>query len=191
MRRVFVRFIALAVVPAVLLGWSRGVFSQEATPAAEQAKNVILMISDGAGYNSWLATEYYRGRHGKEIYQGEGWVHVACTTFPLNTGSKPKRSGAQDPAVVYNPAKAWDEETGYRYLKATATDSAAAGTALAAGIKTYNNAINWTDHDQPMTGKTLPEIAHRLGKSAGVVTSVQWSHATPATLGGAHNVSRN
>ena len=191
MRRVFARFIALAVVPAVLLGWSRGVFSQEATPAAEQAKNVILMISDGAGYNSWLATEYYRGRHGKEIYQGEGWVHVACTTCPLNTGSKPKRSGAQDPAVVYNPAKAWDEETGYRYLKATATDSAAAGTALAAGIKTYNNAINWTDHDQPMTGKTLPEIAHRLGKSAGVVTSVQWSHATPATLGGAHNVSRN
>ncbi len=191
MQRVVVRFVALIVMPAVLLGWSRGAFSQDGSPAAKPAKNVILMISDGAGYNSWLATEFYHGRRDKEIYRAEGWFHVACTTFPLNTSSKPKKSGVQDEAVVYDPAKAWDEEQGYRYLKATATDSAAAGTALATGEKTYNNAINWTDDDRPMTGKTLPEIAHRLGKSAGVVTSVQWSHATPATLGGAHNVSRN
>ncbi|GAB4130585.1 alkaline phosphatase [Thermopirellula anaerolimosa] len=191
MQRVRTRFVVPALVPAVFLFWCAGVFGQDGAAAAKQPKNVILMIADGAGFNSWLATEFYHGRHGKEIYQGEGWFQVACTTFPLNTSSKPKKSGKQDEAVVYDPAKAWDAETGYRYLKSTATDSAAAGTALATGIKTYNNAINWTDDDQPMTGKTLPEIAHGLGKSAGVVTSVQWSHATPATLGGAHNVSRN
>ncbi len=181
--------LALAVVG--LWGWFGAAYSQEGAAAPKRAKNVILMISDGAGYNSWLAAEYYHGRHGREIYQGEGWQHVACTTFPLNKSSKPKKSGLQDEYVVYDPAKAWNAEAGYQYLKSTATDSAAAGTALAIGIKTYNNAINWSDNDQPLIGKTLPEIARALGKSAGVVTSVQWSHATPATLGGAHNVSRN
>ena len=191
MQRVGSRFVGPALVLAVFFAWCSAAFGQEGAAGSQQPKNVILMISDGAGFNTWLATEYYRGTHGREIYDGEGWIKLACTTYPLNTSSKPKNSGVQDPAVVYDPAKAWDAENGYRYLKTTAPDSAAAGTALATGIKTYNNAINWTDDNQPMVGKTVPEIAHGLGKSAGVVTSVQWSHATPATLGGAHNVSRN
>ena len=33
-------------------------------------------------------------------------------------------------------------------------------------------------------------MAHRHGRRVGVVTSVPFNHATPAALGGAHNVSR-
>ena len=30
------------------------------------AKNVILMVSDGIGFNGWLAADYYQGRAGKQ-----------------------------------------------------------------------------------------------------------------------------
>ena len=41
-----------------------------------------------------------------------------------------------------------------------------------------------------MRGESIAEIAHSRGKATGVVTSVPWSHATPAALGGAHNRNR-
>jgi alkaline phosphatase len=43
-----------------------------ATPALAQesgAKNVILMISDGIGFNGWLAADYYQGLAGEQSYQ--------------------------------------------------------------------------------------------------------------------------
>ena len=42
-----------------------------------------------------------------------------------------------------------------------------------------------------MRGLTIAEIAKPRGKSVGVITTVQWSDATPAGLGGAHNVNRS
>ncbi|MGQ9762040.1 MAG: alkaline phosphatase [Thermogutta sp.] len=173
---------------ATLAWWSGGLLAAE---PQTRVKNVIIMVADGAGFNTWLAASMYRGQVGKEIYDQPGWIRLACTTFPLNTATQPQKSGRQDPNVVYSPEKAWDPESGYKWLRSSATDSAAAATALATGKKTYNNAINWSDLDQSMTGQTLPEIAHRLGKSAGVVTTVPWSHATPAALGGAHNRDRD
>jgi alkaline phosphatase len=62
---------------------------------------------------------------------------------------------------------------------------------LATGQKTYNSAINWSDDDKPMTGLTIAEIAKAQGKAVGAITSVPWSHATPAGLGGAHNAKRD
>ena len=146
---------------------------------------------------------------------------MACSTYPLNLATKPKGKNVQEEILVYDPAKAWatavvpvpvvkktteeeDEDemkaaaaaakttfAGYLWLKGSYTDSAAAATALATGVKTYNNAINWSDANEPLRGQTIPEIAKAAGKSAGAITTVQWSHATPAGLGGAHNVSRN
>ena len=155
-----------------------------------RAKNVILFIGDGAGYNTFLATAMYLGKFDPKTgktqleFEGPEWLRVACATYPLSLSSKPQKTGIQDPELVYDPAKAWDKQTGYQWLTKTATDSAAAGTAMATGQLTYNNAINWSDFDQPLS-PTLVEIAKKRGKSTGVVTSVQWSHATPATLGGA------
>lgn len=168
--------------------------------AAWAAKNVIVMIADGGGHNQWLAASMYQGKVGKQVYDQPDWRRLSATTYPLNLLPKPTGNTNQIEVLVYDPAKAWDatansdkprDFAGYVYLQTTATDSAAAATALASGQKTYNNAINWTNDGKPMTGQTIAEIAKQQGKSVGVITSVQWYHATPAGLGGAHNVNRS
>jgi alkaline phosphatase len=134
-----------------------------------------------------------------QVYDGPGWVKVACTTYPLTRSGTPTGTPAQDPSLVYDPRKAWQPDVvegaggkqfaAYRYLSA-ATDSAAAGTALASGVKTYNHAINWSNENRPLLGKTVAEITKAAGRSVGTITTVFWSDATPATLGGAHNADR-
>jgi len=188
-KSLFLRWVVLLVVSAFLY------------QPAEAAKNVILMIADGSGHNVWRATSMYQGKLGKQIYDQPGWVRLSACTYPLNLLSKPTGNNTQIPSLIYDPAKAWDATlqngkagecfAGYYYLGTTCTDSAAAATAMATGQKTYNSAINWTNEGKPMQGITIAEIARSTGKSAGVITSVPWSHATPAGLGGAHNISRN
>ncbi|MCH5375225.1 MAG: alkaline phosphatase, partial [Planctomycetes bacterium] len=164
--------------------------------ASAEVKNIILMVGDGAGYNAWIAASMYQGRWDSkrlriaQVYDGEGWLGLACSTYPLNLSKTPTGNDRQDADLVYDPAKAWDPQSGYGWLMKTYTDSAASATALATGVKTFNNAINWSDLDQPIS-PTIAEIAKERGKSVGIVTSVQWSHATPACLGGAHAASRN
>ena len=68
------------------------------------------------------------------------------------------------------------------------TDSSAAGTALASGVKIDNGVVgvdpdgNWTPN--------LTEWAHAAGFGTGVATSVGVNHATPASFV-AHTASRN
>jgi alkaline phosphatase len=164
------------------------------------AKNVILMIADGSGHNSWLATSIYQGKLGRQVYDRPGWLRFGCSTYPLNVATKPTGNNKQDRSLIYDSSNAWDAAprsskkggfAGYAYLTATATDSAAAATAMATGQKTYDHAINWSNGNKPMHGLSIAEIAKARGKSTGVITTVQWSDATPAALGGAHNVNRN
>ncbi|MCQ1956770.1 alkaline phosphatase [Arthrobacter sp. zg-Y826] len=61
------------------------------------------------------------------------------------------------------------------------TDSAAAATSMATGVKTYNGAIGVDLEQQPVTSAL--EIAERLGKSSGLVTTAQVTDATPAAFG--------
>ncbi|MFP3471193.1 alkaline phosphatase, partial [Micrococcus sp. SIMBA_144] len=75
----------------------------------------------------------------------------------------------------------WDPEE-------SVTDSAAAGTAMAAGIKTYNGAIS-VDMDKEEV-KTVLEEAKEKNKATGLVSTSQINHATPASFG-AHDESRN
>lgn len=164
--------------------------------SAFAAKNVILMIADGAGFNAWNATSMYQGRwdsarsNSTQVYDQKGWVHYACCTFPLTASKVPQKTGVQDPKVVYDPGKAWDRQQGYEWLKSTYTDSAAAATALSTGKKSYNHAINWSDLDQPIQ-PTMSEAAKKAGRAVGVITSVEWSHATPAGLSNAHVAQRD
>lgn len=67
------------------------------------------------------------------------------------------------------------------------TDSAAAGTALATGVKTYNGAISVDVDKQPL--KTILEAAQEAGKSTGLVTTTRITHATPAVFA-AHSLTR-
>ncbi|MDK1358752.1 alkaline phosphatase [Arthrobacter sp. zg-Y1219] len=61
------------------------------------------------------------------------------------------------------------------------TDSAAAATAMATGVKTYNRAIGVDLEQQPVT--TALEVAEELGKSTGLVTTSNVTDATPAAFG--------
>ncbi|MER3328137.1 MAG: alkaline phosphatase, partial [Candidatus Kapaibacterium sp.] len=68
------------------------------------------------------------------------------------------------------------------------TGSGAAATAIASGRKTYNASIGMDIYFKPL--KSIAEKAKELGKSAGLVTSVPFTHATPASFA-SHNVHRD
>ncbi|PWD99806.1 alkaline phosphatase [Marinilabilia rubra] len=68
------------------------------------------------------------------------------------------------------------------------TDSAAGGTAIATGEKTYNGAIGVDVDKKPL--KTILEISEEHGKATGLVSSSAITHATPASFI-AHNESRH
>ncbi|WP_149535646.1 alkaline phosphatase [Siccirubricoccus phaeus] len=166
---------------------------------APTAKNVILLISDGAGQGTWDAASYYQhGKLGEQAYDGfsmKGYM----STYPLTTSSTPTNTSESE--LGYDFTKVWNAAPaegmygdypaafeGYEYLRSEVTDSAAAGTALSTGVKTYNNAISYDNFGNPLTN--IGDYAVESGRALGVVTSVQWSHATPAAFA-AHNPSRN
>lgn len=172
---------------------------------AAPAKNVILLITDGASFNTWDAATYNRfGELGLEVYDGFD-VQRFMSTYPLTTSSTPTNSLEGNGG--YDPSRAWlaipqegsytgtvagneypDHFFAYDYLRQGVTDSAAAGTAIASGTKTYNNAINHDNFGQPV--EHIGELVVDAGKALGIVSSVYWSHATPAAFG-AQNISRN
>lgn len=142
--------------------------------AIEPAKNVIIMISDGMGYNhSEAASLYASGRKHSQVYAGFP-VQLAMSTY-ATPGN-------------YNVALIWSRFT---EAQQGATDSAAAATAMASGYKTYRGAIGMVPGKdgrlQPV--ENLVERAEKLGKASGVVTSVLFSHATPAGFV-VHNANR-
>jgi len=142
-------------------------------------KNIILMISDGCGHNHINATSLYQyGNTGTQVYE-KFPIQLWVSTYSARNlkVSVPYKEG-------YEPEKAW---SWFEYVKSGATDSGAAATAMATGFKTYNSAIG-VDVDKNAL-KNISEHAKERGKSAGVVTSVQFSHATPACFV-AHNPGR-
>jgi alkaline phosphatase len=144
--------------------------------SAAMPKNVILMISDGQGYNTVKATDYWTGA--PAVYEN----------FPVKYGMSTFSAGTPGhPAIGYDPGRAWND---FNYVKTPGsyTDSAAAATALATGVKNHNRVLNLDTFGNRL--KTITEIAHHLGKATGVVTTVPWSHATPAGMF-AHNPSRD
>lgn len=146
------------------------VFNLSAQP--KPIKNVILMISDGAGFNHIEAANYFQfGPNGKQIYE-QFPVQYAVSTFSVDGGA-------------YNANLAWQD---FEYVKQKPTDSAASITAMNTGVKTYNGAICVDSTKANL--KSLVERFEAAGKATGVITTVQFSHATPAGLV-AHNVDRN
>ena len=67
-----------------------------------------------------------------------------------------------------------------RTCSATAlvTDSAAAATAIACGVKTYNGAIGVGLDKKPVA--SCAEMAKKAGRKVGIVTTTTITHATPA-----------
>lgn len=159
---------------------------------AESPKNVIVMIGDGMGYNHVVNTNLYETGQSQFITSGEpgdvtehegepvqvyeDFNHVAMTTTSLNS---------LEAGYEYDAEGAWGD---FNWAKNAATDSAAAGSAMATGTKIYNGALNIDAEGNEL--QTISELAHETGRAAGVVSSVQYSHATPASYAVA-NESRN
>lgn len=208
----------VSVFPALMLlascaatGGSSDVTEMVEPPHERGAKNIILMVSDGIGFNGWLATDYYQGLAGQQSYQVTrpdgtepvlyGMTHDALNLIDASGNiitsieDLPNAVGAIEQG--YDPATRWDRFEGAflndfdpmnaRYT--SYTDSAAAGTALMTGRKTSNGRINvdWSGQERFLT---IGQIAMDRGRSAGAVASVMASHATPASVI-SHNVSRN
>ncbi|MFT4089956.1 MAG: alkaline phosphatase [Asticcacaulis sp.] len=198
------------VTGGILFAHISPVQAQEASPTKPQAghaRNIILMISDGASPNTWKAASYYRfGASGREVYDRFD-VKLYASTYPLNMSVTPTLTDAGK--ITFDPAQIWHNTPvegpftgapggyvgghkryfdGYDYARTYVTDSAAAATALASGHKTYNSAINWSNNDKPL--KHIGEYTVQSGRALGVVTSVPWNNATPAGFL-AHNLERN
>jgi alkaline phosphatase len=196
--------IALFVCSALIAGCNSSSNNNTVVDTTSGAKNIILMITDGASDGAWDVSTYWT--HGKKLNDVAPYVNIdtrlAMTTFPLDSSSRPVDCGEEETAKIsYNAKEVWNEtivnETdgnytrpfaGYSYINRDATDSAAAGTALATGKKTYNSAISVNYCGQPL--ETISQIARRSGRSSGIVSSVQFNHATPAVFGAQH-LSRN
>lgn len=177
-------------------------------------KNLIVMIADGAGFNTLEATRLYlqslppgdaRAGVGPLVTDGPGFTNTAQSVYPLDTRTAPVAGQAgleQNPVTYYSPAANYDfrpvdgtTSTGYQrafegydWNRRTYPDSANTATAISSGEKTYNNALNVDGSGDPVF--TTAELAKLLGKATGVVSTVQVSDATPAAGGGAHNESR-
>ena len=137
----------------------------------EVPKNIIIMIADGCGYNQINATNFYRfGNTGNRGYDN----------FPVKYAMSTWSAGSKG----YDPGAAWQS---FSYLLEKPTDSAASATAMSTGIKTKNGMLGMDENKNVL--KTISEQAEEIGKASGVVTSVQYWHATPAAFC-AHNESR-
>ena len=147
------------------------VFINTAHGNDKKPKNIILFISDGCGFNHVIATDYYQyGEKDSQVYE-KFPLSRAMSTYPYE-GS-------------YDTEKVWKD---FNCLKEKYTDSAAAATAMSTGVKTYSGAIG-EGPDSTQLINAL-EVAEQRGKSTGVITSVQLSHATPAGFV-AHNDTRS
>lgn len=135
------------------------------------AKNIIVMISDGWGFNHLTAASYYEyGKDARQIYNRFPF-QFAMSTYSYYCN--------------YDPALVWSDFT---HVMSCYTDSAAAATTMATGVKTYDAAIGVDINQVPL--KNALELAEEKGKATGVVTTVEWTHATPAGHV-AHNIHRD
>lgn len=140
-----------------------------------------------------------------ETYNRFAWAHAAAPWSKNNVDWSLGYNIAVGGAAPWYEADSIEADPGYEYyldslrgwplevkLGYPATDSASAATAMATGVKTDAGNIAWLPGD-PGAGHipTIGEMvrAQRLGKF-GVVSTVPFSHATPAAFA-AHNPNRN
>ncbi|MCL1050187.1 alkaline phosphatase [Shewanella abyssi] len=127
-------------------------------PDEDIPKNIIYLIGDGMGPAYTSAYRYFSDRPDTKA--------VEKTIF--------------DQLLVGMSSTYPDDDT---YV----TDSAAAATALATSIKTYNGAISVDRQHDSLP--TMMEMAKEMGKTTAIVVTSQINHATPASFL-AHNESR-
>jgi alkaline phosphatase len=120
--------------------------------SADNPRYVFLFIGDGMGQPQISATEIYANSMEN---QDIGFKNLSFSDFPV-----------LGRITTY---------TSNSYF----TDSAASGTALAAGYKTRNGRIN-INSDGTHSFVSVAEAAQAAGRKIGILSSVSLDHATPA-----------
>ncbi len=121
--------------------------------AQEQAKYIFLFIGDGMGFSHVSLAEYYRG-YAAGLH---GPLPLSFSAFP-----------------VLGMASTFSATN-------LITDSAASGTALATGEKTYNHSIG-TAADSAGRLTSIAYKLHDAGFRIGISSTVPLNHATPAAF---------
>jgi alkaline phosphatase len=186
----------------LLLSYATGSHAEK--NGRHRAKHIILLIGDGMNIEHEIAASRY-------LYGGDFELSFQKLPYEANVATwdvstyKYWSGGSYDPNVVeprlgYDPAKGGKKpyplgpelDGAEAYLKAKATDSASAATAWATGYKTDDGNLAWLPGD-PDNGalKTVAELLReKKGYAIGVVSTVPFTHATPAAHV-SHNKSRN
>ncbi len=174
-----------------------------------EIKHIILFIGDGMHLEHERATSRYLYGKDFNLVWHDFKYSVPVATWDVTTyNNYANLSGAPlyhpmsiDPEIGYNvrrggkkpyPLDRTIDDSYFLFPTTYATDSASAGTAISTGYKTDDGNIAWLPSDPP--GGKLKTIAEMLreqkGFAIGVVSTVPFSHATPASFA-SHNVSRN
>ncbi len=154
----------------------------------QKAKNVILMIGDGMGFNAHVAGSYYRhGELGRQPVDSFP-VRISSTTYMQRKKGVPIPEGQDG----YPAGEFWQTiaNGGNSLGETRTTDSAAASTAIHSGVKTLGGRIGMNGDEEPKPLELISQVAEKTGRKAGTLTTVPVSHATPAGFA-AHNVSRS
>ncbi|MBD3221609.1 alkaline phosphatase [bacterium] len=155
-------------MPRALLATLLALLIAGPSPAAAEApRNLILMIADGAGYDHFRAASYHATGRADAQAVWRFPVQAALSTFP---------AGGH-----YDPELAWSSEA---WLGHRVTDSAASITALTTGVKTHNKRLCVGPDGERLT--TITERLEASGRATGVVSSVMFTHATPAGFAISH-----
>uniref|UniRef100_A0A7C4PMW6 Alkaline phosphatase n=1 Tax=Anaerolinea thermolimosa TaxID=229919 RepID=A0A7C4PMW6_9CHLR len=179
---------------------------------SKDAKYIILVIGDGMNIEHEIAASryLYGGDFELSFHKLPYQANVATwdvTTYNYWCPRTPYNPNVINPKCGYDPAIGGKEPyplgpelpdaKAYHIVKAT--DSASAATAWATGYKTDDGNIAWLPGDPDSGGnrnndgtlKTIAEWLRELkGYAIGVVSTVPFSHATPAAHV-SHNKSRN
>lgn len=131
--------------------WPLAMPATAAQDAAPPVRNVILMIGDGMGLPIVGAAELASRQH-----QGRS---LALTRLYQEGAMGLAYTGSADAMI---------------------TDSAAAATTLATGVKTRNGYVGMGPDGQDLL--TVSEAAMLAGKRVGLVTNTRITHATPAAF---------
>lgn len=183
-----------------------------APAAAQEVKHIILFIGDGMQMETEIATSRYLFGHDEKLsfhklpFQGVAstWDVTTYDKWATAYGKPKYNPAAITPIVGYDPIRGGrlpypmqtDIDDAYFIppdgSKPRATDSASAATAWATGYKTDDGNLAWLPGDPP-NGQlsTIAEILRQTkGFAIGVVSTVPFTHATPAAHV-SHNKSRN
>ena len=124
-----------------------------------KAKYIFLFIGDGMGNSQVAVTEAYMSWKEGRL----GGAQLSFTQFP-----------------VFGTATSYSANSNI-------TDSSAAGTAIAAGVKTNNGYLGVDPEGNPV--KSMSYDLKEDGYSIGIISSVPINHATPGSFYG-HNKDR-